>query len=287
MPMNLTLIYRGPLASCNYTCAYCPQAKHPETAAERQADAEALARFVAWVEGYAGGRLRLFFTPWGEALIHRRYQEALVALSHVPHVEKVAIQTNLSGPLDWVARAERRTLALWATYHPAQVTQARFLAQCGALDAHGVRYSVGVVGMQEHFAAIEALRAVMRVEVYLWINAYKHGENYYSEEDIQRLTAIDPLFPLNTVRHPSRGRACRCGESVLSVSGDGTLRRCHFVKEAVGNLYAPGWEANLEYTPCPNETCGCHIGYIHMPALGLYEIFGDGVLERIPAGWES
>lgn len=32
--------------------------------------------------------------------------------------------------------------------------------------------------------------------------------------------------------------------------------------------------------------CDCHIGYVHLKRLPLYEIFDGGVLERIPAiGW--
>jgi hypothetical protein len=66
------------------------------------------------------------------------------------------------------------------------------------------------------------------------------------------------------------------------VDGAGTLRRCHFVREPLGNIYTEGWEQALQPRPCPNETCGCHIGYVHMPHLGLYEQFGAGVLERVP-----
>ena len=29
--MNLSILYRGPLSSCNYGCEYCPFAKHRET----------------------------------------------------------------------------------------------------------------------------------------------------------------------------------------------------------------------------------------------------------------
>jgi hypothetical protein len=65
------------------------------------------------------------------------------------------------------------------------------------------------------------------------------------------------------------------------VDGDGTMRRCHFIRAPIGNLYERGWEAALHPTPCTNETCGCHIGYVHMPELGLYDVFGDGVLERV------
>jgi hypothetical protein len=41
-------------------------------------------------------------TPWGEALIHPWYQQALAKLTNLPNVEKAAIQTNLSCKLEWV-----------------------------------------------------------------------------------------------------------------------------------------------------------------------------------------
>jgi hypothetical protein len=69
---------------------------------------------------------------------------------------------------------------------------------------------------------------------------------------------------------------------VIAVDGDGTIRRCHFVREPIGNLYEDGWKAALRRRPCPNATCGCHIGYVHMDDLGLDRVFGDGVLERVP-----
>ena len=45
---HLSVIYRGPLSSCNYACPYCPFAKHTESAAEHAADARALTRFADW-----------------------------------------------------------------------------------------------------------------------------------------------------------------------------------------------------------------------------------------------
>jgi hypothetical protein len=45
---------RGPLSSCNYGCAYCPFAKHRETAAELAEDRRAVERFVAWVAERTG-----------------------------------------------------------------------------------------------------------------------------------------------------------------------------------------------------------------------------------------
>ena len=281
--MNLSILYRGPLSSCNYACVYCPFAKHRETAAEHERDRVALERFVDWVGAQQDHQIGVFFTPWGEALIRKRYQESIATLTRLPHVTKVAIQTNLSCRLDWVEACDKTRLGIWATYHPSQITRQRFLARCAELDRRGVRFSVGVVGLTEHTAEIAALRAELPAHVYLWINAYKREDDYYTADDLARFTAIDPLFPINTVRHPSEGRACRAGESVISVDGDGTMRRCHFVKTPIGNLYEPDWASALQPRACSTATCGCHIGYVHLDHLKLYDVFGAGVLERIPS----
>ncbi|MBN1428955.1 MAG: STM4011 family radical SAM protein [Anaerolineae bacterium] len=278
----MTILYRGPLASCNYSCVYCPFAKRHETRAEHIADGLALDRFVDWANRWKGGPLSVFFTPWGEALIRQRYQQAIIALSHMPHIRRVAIQTNLSCRLDWIARCDNRSLALWTTYHPEQVSRAAFLRKCDALVQAGVRFSVGVVGLKEHFEEIEALRRELPATVYLWVNACKHSPDYYTPDDLARLECIDPLFTYNTRYYPSRGKACRCGHSVIAVDGQGNIRRCHFIDRILGNIYEPGFEVKLVPTACSRDTCHCHIGYVHMNDLGLYDIFGDGVLERIP-----
>jgi hypothetical protein len=66
------------------------------------------------------------------------------------------------------------------------------------------------------------------------------------------------------------------------VDGNGTIRRCHFIRDVIGNLYETAFEEKLFARPCTNQTCGCHIGYVHLDSLNLYPIFGNGVLERIP-----
>ena len=280
--MNLSILYRGPLSSCNYGCAYCPFAKHSETPAEHKDDERALDRFVSWVEN-SDDTISVLFTPWGEALIRKRYQRALIRLSNMTNVRKVAIQTNLSCNLDWVDDCDKRRLALWTTFHPTEVSRKRFVAKCHELERRGVRFSVGVVGLKEHTAEIEALRRELPSHIYLWINAYKRSANYYNVDDAQRFSSIDPLFPINNQNHASFGRECRCGESVISVAGDGTIRRCHFIREPIGNIYADGFKSALRATSCTNDTCGCHIGYVHLNHLKLYSIYGDGVLERIPS----
>ena len=150
-----------------------------------------------------------------------------MALSNLPHVDRVAIQTNLAGRLDWVERCDKARLALWATFHPSQVERAEFVARCRELDRRGVRFSVGIVGLKEHLGEAEALRRELPPHVYLWINAYKRVPDYYNAHELQQFAAVDPLFPINNQRHPSRGQACRCGHTVISVDGDGTARRCH------------------------------------------------------------
>jgi hypothetical protein len=79
----LRVLYRGRLSSCNYGCQYCPFAKKQDSRAELEADYRDLERFVTWA--LARKRpLGVLFTPWGEALIRRPYQEALVRLTNAP-----------------------------------------------------------------------------------------------------------------------------------------------------------------------------------------------------------
>lgn len=282
--MNLSILYRGPLASCNYDCPYCPFAKRRDSRAELRADREALARFVDWVvRNPDGDRIGVLFTPWGEGLTRSWYRAALVRLSRLEHVDRVAIQTNLACRLDWLDDADPDTLALWATYHPGQVRRATFLARCAALRQRGVRFSVGVVGLPEHLDEAHAVRAALPDDVYLWVNAAE-GHRYDAEAEAA-WTAIDPLFGYSVRPHLSLGRSCRAGQTVISVRGDGSVRRCHFVDTPLGNLYDGSYRAALAPRPCPNPTCDCHIGYVHLKTLPLYDVFAGGVLERIPSGW--
>jgi len=284
MTPAFTILYRGPLSSCNYGCGYCPFAKRSETHSQLQGDREALSRFVDWVktQGDRGSNLSVLFTPWGEALIRRWYQDAIGALTSQTNVRKIAIQTNLSCSLDWLARCDLSKLGLWCTYHPAETPRQRFLDQCRKLDAAGAAYSVGIVGLKEHFDEIEAVRGLLPANIYLWVNAYKRIDAYYTDDELRRLSAVDVLFPVNNMRHASFGERCAAGESVFSVDGSGNIRRCHFIDHVIGNIYQEDWQRCFRPRTCTNQTCGCHIGYVHMPKLGLEAIFGDGLLERIP-----
>lgn len=135
--MDLTVLYRGPLSSCDFDCPYCPFAKRRDSREQLRADRAALERFTGWAAGQTGDRLRILFTPWGEGLVRSWYRRALVELSRLPQVERVAIQTNLSCRTDWLAEADPGSVALWCTYHPGQTPYERFVAKCGELAERG------------------------------------------------------------------------------------------------------------------------------------------------------
>ncbi|MQY10506.1 hypothetical protein SRB5_06140 [Streptomyces sp. RB5] len=279
--MNLTLLYRGPLASCDYDCPYCPFAKRRDSREQLRADRGALERFTGWVADSHDDRLSVLFTPWGEGLTRSWYRRALVGLSRLPQVGRVAIQTNLSCRTDWLADADLTSLALWCTFHPGQTPYDRFLAKTRELADAGVRFSVGIVGLPEHLDAARRLRADLPPHVYLWVNAAE-GRTY-TDAQAAPWERLDPLFPYSRRPHASGGLPCRTGESVISVDGDGTVRRCHFVRQELGNLYDGTYRTALRPRPCPLATCDCHIGYVHLESLPLYDVFAGGVLERIPA----
>lgn len=276
------ILYRGPLSSCNYACGYCPFAKTRNTIEELRDDADKLERFLGWIEAQANREIGVLFTPWGEALIHRVYRQALIRLGKMPHVKRAAIQTNLACGLNWLEQVERETVALWCTFHPTETTVERFAEKIHLLKRMGIRHSVGAVGIKQHFPTIEKLRALLPEDSYLWVNAFKKSPRYYQQEHIDFLTAIDPLFPVNLRQHPSKGRACGAGHTSFTVDGEGDARRCHFIQARLGNIYEPDFESRLAPKPCSNAICGCHIGYVHMEELEMSEIFGEGLLERIP-----
>lgn len=281
---HLSLLYRGRLSSCNYDCAYCPFAKRRDTRASLQRDAMDLARFVEWLQAQHARRVSILFTPWGEGLVRKHYREAMVTLSRLAHVDRVAIQTNLCIGTRWLDQADPAKLAFWCSYHPSQTPRATFVARCAELRRRGIRHSVGMVAMREHFEEIAALRAALPADTPMWLNAYDQRDaDYYSEDQLRLMRSVDPHIDVNLAPPPSLGAPCATGERVLSVDGDGNVRRCHFVATPLGNLYDGSFEAQLRPRTCPNAACDCFIGYVHREDLALGHDYAEGRLERIPS----
>lgn len=138
------------------------------------------------------------------------------------------------------------------------------------------------MGFPKFKTQIAALRKELPQHIYLWINAVKRELPNLSPADRKFFEQIDPLYPLNTHYYPSLGQSCRAGSSVISVDGKGTIRRCHFIQEPIGNIYDRHFAEALFDRPCSNQTCHCHIGYVHLQDLNLDRVFGSGILERIP-----
>ena len=282
----LRILYRGLLSSCNYECTYCPFAKTSNTRNELLQDAKELSRFVDWVHSLhepAG----VFFTPWGEALIRQHYRDAMIRLASFENVARVAIQTNLTGRLEDFSDADINKIAFWATFHPSQTTELDFLKRCRYLERIGAKYSVGVVGLKENFQAIHRLRQQLSPEVYLWVNAFKRVAEYYDESELEFLRSIDPYFDINRRYHPSLNEDCEAGRKSFTVDGNGDIRRCHFVDRVLGNIYQNDIRDYLQKRSCPNQTCGCHIGYVNLSRLGLEKVYGENMLERIPYDWPN
>jgi MoaA/NifB/PqqE/SkfB family radical SAM enzyme len=178
--------------------------------------------------------------------------------------------------------AHRDTFALWCTYHPTEVSLDHFLRQCDFLYRHDIRHSVGVVGIPAHADEIRDLRRRLPQETYLWINAYKSAPERLDDSLAQEFARIDRLFPINHQYHPSFGKACRTGLTSVTIDGQGDVRRCHFIDEVLGNIYNTPLESMLLPRVCTKQTCGCHIGYVNLEELGLENVFGASILERVP-----
>lgn len=129
--------------------------------------------------------------------------------------------------------------------------------------------------------ASRRLRDDLPPHVHLWGNAAEG----HPHDDVEAgdWTALAPLFPYSRHSHRSAGLSCRTDESVISVDGAGTVRRCHFVRDEPGNLYDGSYRAALRPRACPTAVCDYHIGYVHLESLPLYDVFAGGVLERVPS----
>jgi MoaA/NifB/PqqE/SkfB family radical SAM enzyme len=280
--MTYSVMYRGHLTSCNYSCSYCPFAKRFETPIQLQRDKTSLQRFVDWMAAQTEERWKILFTPWGEALVRPWYRDALIELSHRPNVVSTTIQTNLSCNIDWIQYCNRDDVGFWATLHPTEVTATAFISKVVRLREWGVRLSVGMVAVPEFLDQIEEVRNRLPADVYMWLNAQQPRSKPYTDDQVSRLTMVDPHFRLTLRRERSFGKPCRTGETTFTVDGNGHMRRCHFVDEVIGNIYTSNWRSALQPRNCANQFCDCFLGKAQLQAEELWPFFGDRLLERTP-----
>lgn len=260
----IDIYYRGLLDSCNYDCSYCPFSKNQIDKKNIEKDKHATQQFIEWIE-HLNEDAHLMITPWGEAATYSYYQDALIKLSKMPNIKTAAIQTNLSGSLDWVKNANTKTLALWTTWHPEQVSYDSFYTRLKTLSDFGIRYSVGIVALPKYLEEAKKLRDNLPPNVYLWLNAAKEQEIVYDKPLIDIIHAIDPLFELNLADYRSLNVSCQTGRTSILVDGYGNVQRCHAVKSFMGNIYKNDIDEILYKGdhPCINTVCDCYVCQIH------------------------
>jgi hypothetical protein len=258
--MNYSLLYRGWLSSCNYSCGYCPFAKRVDSQLHLRRDRESLALFVAWAEQQSADQWDILFTPWGEALVRPWYQAAMARLSRLPHVRGVSAQTNLSCSTAWIADCRLDRFSLWATFHPTEVDASAFVAKVLKVRNRGAQVSVGMVAIPGTLDQVEAMRDRLPPDVSLWLNAQQPRRRPFSTDEIASFCQIDPQFRLTLRPERSRGMPCSTGEVAFTVDGNGDMRRCHFVDNVIGNIHATDWRSALRPRKCPKATCTCYLG---------------------------
>ncbi len=275
---SLTLLYRGSLSSCNYACEYCPFGKTAFDVEALKADSLELERFVNHIEQGQYADLSLMFIPWGEALIHKHYQQAMIRLSRVFAIRTVVTQTSLTVRPDWLRDSHAEKIAFWCTFHPTQTTLDAFLSRLDVLNVRSIRYSVGIVGRDDFYDVGLQLRKKLPPHVALWVNPLDDDIDAYTPDRIKQWSQIDPVFSHTAKKRLTKDTKCRCGTSVFTVSGNGDMRRCPFVNEIIGNLYENEIPTITEH--CPNEQCNCYIGYAHWESDSFRDMYGDNILVR-------
>ena len=237
--MNLSILYRGPLSSCNYACDYCPFAKRPETPDRTRARPR-----VPGAVRRLGARSRFGRASaccsrrgarrWSARGIRTRSRHSRECRTwRRPRSRRTSRASSTGSSV-----RQDRSSRCGVRFTRRETTRDRFLAKCRELIARGVRFSVGVVGLKEHLAEIAALAprtAAGRVPLGERVQA---RTGLLHAGDDRRPDAHRPAVP---AQQPAITRAaatpCRAGASAISVDGDGTMRRCHFIKEPIGNIY--------------------------------------------------
>ena len=232
--------YRGSLQSCNYSCSYCPFSKRKGSVKEKEKDKKALFQFVEAVQQRTEVEGAVQIVPYGEALIHEYYWEALARLSQNPRIDAVGAQSNFSFLVEKMlsvycnkgGRIDK--LRLWGTFHPEMTSVGRFTEQCMRLLDAKVKFCVGVVGVPENLSVIKALREGLPQNVYVWINKMDGLRRPYTKEEIEAFLEIDDYFAMELAHY--KADVSLCGENRF-VEADGTMRRCNICRQTVGNFY--------------------------------------------------
>ncbi|SNT24883.1 Hydroxymethylpyrimidine pyrophosphatase [Anaerovirgula multivorans] len=296
------IYYRGYLSSCNYTCYYCPFAKKKHSKIEIQKDIQALENFFDFIQKTIfDSDISIFFTPYGEGLVHTYYMDYLVKFARLGKIKYISIQTNLSfDPKLFLSKLQEKEVSLdkiklWASFHPTMVSAKHFAEKANYLHKY-LDISVGMVAIPGTIDKILELKQELDPNVYLWLNAQSRQKNKYSAEDIRVLKHIDPLFEyeLNTIRLKSTNtkqilnpsiklyEKCSASRSSFFLEANGDVLPCHVNKKILYNIYHSQSESSNYKFTCTRKICDCYLAYSNLEKTKLENFFGELLPVRIP-----
>lgn len=256
------IYYRGYLKSCNYRCGYCPFCKHKSSQQELERDKGALFRFVDYLERL-DQKISIMFLPYGEALIHPYYLEALAALSANKNIESVCIQTNASFNIDYLMThiqqkdGNMKKIKFWCSFHPSQVSVEEFMGQCQRLYGKGFSFSVGAVGDYDAIKQLEELRNQLPTDIYMWINKKDGLKRNYHDYEVKQFLCIDPHFGMELYKQKADIKLCHGGKQSIFVNGKGDISACNISNGKIGNIY----ENKIQSPSCKSKSCRCYLAY--------------------------
>lgn len=266
--------YRGMIDFCNYACSYCPFAKKRSGEEKIEKEKASLQQLYDRVRRMQ--EVELMFTPYGEALVHEFYQEALIRFAKLPNVRAVGIQTNLSLDIEKFLlkiKTPNNKIKLWATYHIEYSNLDHFAESANQLSKH-LELSVGMVASGENLEEIEELRCRLSPDIYLWLNAMDKRKHSFSKEQIMRHCEIDPMFlyEFRQGREKSLHPFSRCcSYDHLYIDNGVCSSNCFFKKKHLISEHCND-----------HKRCDCYLGYSNFPDTPVANFFGSGLTFRVP-----
>lgn len=214
--------------------------------------------------------------PYGEALIHEYYWQAMAALSQIETQDYTGCQTNLSFPIEKMLeiydkyQGKREKLRLWCTFHPSMTTVDDFIEQCTKLKAADISFCAGMVGDPKEIPALLELRQKLPDSIYLWINKMDGLIDSYTSKEIEIFQEIDPYFSLQLKHWKADLTKCRHSSFYKA---DGSEYFC--------NLHASS-KHTADGDGCGRKECSCYLAYCNRRDIDELLFFEPYPAFRIP-----
>lgn len=280
------IYYRGILSSCNYSCSYCPFAKRKSNQAELKKDFQQLNRFYREIENTTFDKpVGIFFTPYGEALIHNYYIEMMAKLSKLKSIKYVSCQTNFSFDIDKFLGLIKENdgdlskIKLWATYHSEMIDPEIFSNKAKIISEH-IDISVGMVAIPGKSDEVVEFREVLSQNIYLWINGKAREKSRYTKKEIDKLINVDPLFGSELFRHKVEKNCCTSGVESIFIEANGDIYPCNINKNKLGNFYES--KISWKEVSCKRRICDCFLAYSNRKDILHVNYFSDYKYIRLP-----